>query len=436
MSDSSRIERTLPRILEDLGAGPPPDYTMTLLARTSTTRQRPAWTFGSVPVHGAGAGGSIDVAPSRPWGLIAVVALVAVAILAGTLLVGGLRAIWPDDPGLARGRLVYATGGDIYLGDPVTGSSDILVSGMPFDSQPVFSPDGSRIAFRRAEAADAGGAAVLVMRPDGSAPVIIAPGLVDPAVYAWMPDGSDLAVYEDGRLLEFDADGRGAPRELVPAGRLGQLTGQPGQLAALIGPIRSEVLLTECERLTLVDPERSAVRVVVERSWPPFGRPGRCDAPSDPAWSPDGSRIAFIDRIESDPFISKAWVVDADGTDLRRLAGDPPLERGYVTEHLPMWSPDGSLVALVRHHDRGVGNRGSDWITIVDAATGAERTLDATRVMAVGIAGWSWSPDGRSILVLGEARTRPLIIDIATGRATELPWVADDLPSWQPLPTD
>jgi hypothetical protein len=75
-------------------------------------------------------------------------------------------------------------------------------------------------------------------------------------------------------------------------------------------------------------------------------------------------------------------------------------------------------------------------ITIVDAATGAERTLAATHVMAVGIEGWSWSPDGRSILVLRQARTRPLIVDIATDQATELPWLVDDSPSWQPLSTD
>ena len=45
MSGDPRIERRLPGILADLGAGAPPDYTDTILARTAATRQRPGWVF-------------------------------------------------------------------------------------------------------------------------------------------------------------------------------------------------------------------------------------------------------------------------------------------------------------------------------------------------------------------------------------------------------
>ena len=47
--------------------------------------------------------------------------------------------------------------------------------------------------------------------------------------------------------------------------------------------------------------------------------------------------------------------------------------------------------------------------------------------------GWMWSPDGRSLLVLENHRTRPWVVDIKTDTVTELPWLADSMPSWQPV---
>jgi hypothetical protein len=45
--------------------------------------------------------------------------------------------------------------------------------------------------------------------------------------------------------------------------------------------------------------------------------------------------------------------------------------------------------------------------------------------------GWSWSPDGRSIVMLERKGTRPIVVDVETGRVEELPWKADSAPSWQ-----
>ena len=45
MNGDRQLERALPEILADLGAGPNPDYTRSLLARTARARQRPAWVF-------------------------------------------------------------------------------------------------------------------------------------------------------------------------------------------------------------------------------------------------------------------------------------------------------------------------------------------------------------------------------------------------------
>ena len=76
----------------------------------------------------------------------------------------------------------------------------------------------------------------------------------------------------------------------------------------------------------------------------------------DPAWSPDGSRIAFATTREGTFFI---YVMNADGTDARRLA------TGSAVEHDPTWSPDGRYIAFAR-----AGTPGA--IVIAEVATGGE----------------------------------------------------------------
>lgn len=138
----------------------------------------------------------------------------------------------------------------------------------------------------------------------------------------------------------------------------------------------------------------------------------------DPAWSPDGSRAVFLAGGRQ-----HLYVVDADSDDVRRIGLEAwgPLQ----------WSPDGTRIASVRwlgcdpkHPCFG----GDPQIVITDVASGLEAYAgDPTS----DLVGWSWSPDGRSILVQERAGGRPLVMDLGSGVATELPWEADSLPSWQ-----
>jgi Tol biopolymer transport system component len=104
-------------------------------------------------------------------------------------------------------------------------------------------------------------------------------------------------------------------------------------------------------------------------------------APSVPAWSPDGTRIAFAEMTSgAGGTTARIWTMRADGTDKRIVTGTTT---GFDAS--PSWSADGTRIAFLRHYMSETD------ITIVGSQGGA-----TTRVSLPGNQ-WnpSWSPDGQ-----------------------------------------
>ena len=118
---------------------------------------------------------------------------------------------------------------------------------------------------------------------------------------------------------------------------------------------------------------------------------------TDPALSPDGTKIVFISAVDSIPgFPARRpdiYLMNADGTGVRRLFASPN------TSWHPRWSPDGKQIAF----------------TSVDPAIGDFRLYvmsgDGSNVRVIGNApGGSfdpeWSPDGTRFLFLSNRPPR------------------------------
>lgn len=100
-----------------------------------------------------------------------------------------------------------------------------------------------------------------------------------------------------------------------------------------------------------------------------------------PAWSPDGTRIAFISTLHGGSY--DLYVMDADGTNVRRLTVDNPIQSGWRVE----WSPDGRYIA----YGANAWGGGLDiYLVDVEQGTAHNLTNDVERDSAP-----AWSPDGR-----------------------------------------
>lgn len=112
---------------------------------------------------------------------------------------------------------------------------------------------------------------------------------------------------------------------------------------------------------------------------------------TEPAWSPDGTRIAYA-RSTGSTAGDALWVMDADGSNKQPLVTDPRTSSPQLGNH-PAWSPDGEKLAFDRCLNCEFGGRNRD-IFVADLQTGAIDTL--TR-HPVEDSHPTWSPDGQQI---------------------------------------
>ncbi len=207
---------------------------------------------------------------------------------------------------------------------------------------PRWSPDGSRIVFVRDPD-------LYVMSADGSGArqlLSCRPACDSAYEPAWSPDGHLIAFSEQfgnqRDLFVVSADGTGVRRLTdTPADEFDPqwqpvigFTPQPTATSPeLVQGLSGEVAYKCGDTICLMRPDGSGVRELT-------GKSASAPFPQwDPAWSPDGRRIAFRGYYGLGDGQYDLYVVDASGCNLVRLTHG-------LNGTNPSWSPNGSQIAF------------------------------------------------------------------------------------------
>jgi uncharacterized repeat protein (TIGR01451 family) len=217
-----------------------------------------------------------------------------------------------------------------------------------------------------------------------------------PAAAAF-PGGNGAIAYRCDGICEVGADGSGQT----------QLTSGGGDGWPAWSPDGSLIAFECGGGVCVMDADGSDRRQVASSGW-------------QPAWSPDGTRVAFGCGSSSGDGIC---VVDADGSDQTQLTNG--------AEFQPSWSPDGTTIAFDRLRSGSTG--GSDIYTMNPDGSGQ------TQLTNGGESVWNespdWSPDGTRI-VFGSwhGSDGQIWVMNADGSAqTQLTHGgADEYPTWSP----
>jgi dipeptidyl aminopeptidase/acylaminoacyl peptidase len=249
------------------------------------------------------------------------------------------------------------------------------------ESSPRWSPDGKYLAFLSSRQGAKAAQVWLLNRAGGEAAKLtdIKGGVSD---YAWSPDSKRLVlVVEDPDPAAADADKDKDRKDSEPKTPKPIVIDRYQFKADVRGYLRGER-----SHLQLFD--------IAARKAEPLTS-GTFDEES-PAWSPDGSQIAFI-RRHGEGDVDKApnhdlFVIDARaGAKDRRLTTTPADESGRLS-----WSPDGQSIAYVVGDEPKYSAYDQNRLVTIPAAGGQPRIL--TETLDRPVRAPLWTADG-SILV-------------------------------------
>ena len=218
----------------------------------------------------------------------------------------------------------------------VDGSGEKRLTDSPgLDAFPACSPDGERIVF--ASERD-GNWELYVMDADGAEQRRLTNTPEDESSPAWSPDGEKIAYVTgviDGNETIHVMNAEGSSRRRLAEGNWPSWSPDGERIVYTVYSANEE------GRLVVMNADGSGQRNLGTSLLQRLLALGGAD--EEPAWSPDGEKIAFASERDEE-----IYAMNVDGSGRTRLTDI----RGY--DHWPpTWSPDSTRIAFTSEHKRG-----------------------------------------------------------------------------------
>jgi len=312
---------------------------------------------------------------------------------------------------------------------PIT-IEDLLT--LPILNEPLLSPDGSRVVFTATitdREANTYRTSLWIAPTGGGAPWPLTTAQSRDTGPRWSPDGAGIAFISErgGEKRVWGISVHGGEARALTSGKMGpsDLAWSPdGRWIAFVGKpeiadARDEGDVRVISRLRYKqdgegfwDGRWKQVFVVPAEGGAPWQvTQGEYDHLS-PAWSPDGTQIAYTANADSDADLTNVvdvWTVPATGDGGSSAARR--LTRGLGPAQTPVWSPDGTRIAYIGHDNACWG--ATNWAVWTVPADGGDpvcltkefdrsvnRHIITDMRAHVSSGGLTWSPDGRRLFFL------------------------------------
>jgi Tol biopolymer transport system component len=291
------------------------------------------------------------------------------------------------------------------------GGAHTRLTDKTYDShEPLWSPDGTKIAFRTFRD---GQSEIYSMNPDGSNQIRLtnSSGSLYPS---WSPDSTKLVFSSfdsqyNSNVFVVNADGTGLTNlSNDSTGTSFMPSWSPDGTKIMFLSSRDAT-----QSIYLMDPDGSNTTRLT-------------NSPDDaPVWSPDGTKIAFVRWGLSG---AEIYSMNADGSNQTNLTNTAALLPEAPYNFHPVWSPDGTQIAFTSYRE---------WIAQV-YVVGADGS-NLTQLTSTGESAQPrWSPDGTQIAFItyrgGDQELYVMNPDGSNQTNLTNNLAYDAAFSWQPLP--